>query len=130
MAIPLRDNNVRADWCVSLLVNRQEINMKASLKRKREKTNMAKDGEGGGSKAGAASKAAPKILAVKGGMKYRGAREAWYNMLQQYDGKSLGDFLDAVKEKSPSLTKKGEAEPPMGWVRFFERSGVLKEVAA
>lgn len=105
--------------------------MKTSKRKQlREKATMSDKMEAGGSKAGAAGKAAPKIISVKANMKYRGAREAWYNMLQQYDGKTVAEFVEAAKEKPPSLTKKQEAEPPMGWVRFFERTGVLKEVTA
>ena len=68
-----------------------------------------------------------KILKVKAGQKYRGAREAWYVVLQQHDGKSVESFLEATAKKPPSLPKSGKAEKPTGWLRFFERSGVATE---
>jgi len=75
--------------------------------------------------AGAATKkeAKPQVLKVKAGMKYRGAREAWYARLQEFDGKPVEAFLESAKEKPPSLTKKNEAENPTGWLRFFQRVG-------
>lgn len=68
-----------------------------------------------------------KLLKVKAGMKYRGAREAWYAVLQQHDGKSVDSFLEATAKKPPSLPKSGKAEKPAGWLRFFERTGVASE---
>lgn len=70
-----------------------------------------------------------QVLRVKAGQKYRGAREAWYARLKEYDGKPLDDFLASTKEKMPSLPESGKAENPMGWVRFFQRVGVLGIVA-
>lgn len=72
----------------------------------------------------------PKVLRVKAGAKYRGAREAWYKVLQEYDGKTAAQFLEATAKKAPSLTKRGTAEKPTGWLRFFQRQGVVSEITA
>lgn len=69
-----------------------------------------------------------KLLKVKAGQKYRGAREAWYQVLQQYDGKPVDSFLEATAKKPPSLPKSGKQEKSAGWLRFFERTGVATEV--
>jgi hypothetical protein len=75
----------------------------------------------------AAAVAKPKVIRMlKADMKYRGAREAWYSLLQRMEGKTEAEFVEAAKEQPPSRTKKGEAEPPTGWFRFFERTGVIE----
>ena len=72
--------------------------------------------------------AKPKTLKVKAGQKYRGAREAWYQVLCEYDGKLVDAFLEATTKKPPSLPKSGKQEKSIGWLRFFERTGVAQEV--
>lgn len=74
-----------------------------------------------------------KVLKVKAGMKYRGARQSWYERLLAYDGKPLADFVANVTEDRPSVygarsRHMGNPEPVKGWVRFFERTGVCTEV--
>lgn len=76
-------------------------------------------------KAEAAPVRPQKIKVLKKDTKYRGAREAWFNRLQEFDGKTEEEFLASTKEKPPALTKNGTAENPTGWVRFFVRAGVL-----
>ena len=66
------------------------------------------------------------ISSVRAGVKYRGAREAWYVVLQQYQGKPAADFLAHCTKTPPSLPKSGVAEKPSGWLRYFLRSGVAK----
>lgn len=68
---------------------------------------------------------APKaeVLAVKTGLKFRGARAAWYEVLCAHDGQPPKAFLDACVASPPSLTKKGTAENPTGWLRYFVRTG-------
>lgn len=72
----------------------------------------------------AESNAKPKVLKVKAGQKYRGAREAWYVRLQEFDGKPAEAFLESCAKKHPSVPKSGKAEAPAGWLRFFQRTGV------
>lgn len=68
-----------------------------------------------------------RIKLLKKDAVFRGAsaRQAWYERLKEYDGKTEEEFLASVKEKSPSLTRNQTAEPPSGWMRFFVRQGVL-----
>lgn len=66
-----------------------------------------------------------KLKVLKKDTKYRGAREAWFNRLVEYDGKTEGEFIQSTTEKPPALTKNGTPEAPSGWIRFFVRSGVL-----
>lgn len=68
------------------------------------------------------------IKVVKRDAKYRGAREAWYTRLLEHDGKTLDEFIESCKTKCPQLTKNGTPEPPLGWVGFFKRQGVMQEV--
>lgn len=73
----------------------------------------------------AAAPARPsKIKVVKADTKYRGAREAWFNRLKEFDGKTEGEFLADTRERPPALTRNQTAENPTGWMRFFVRSGV------
>lgn len=64
------------------------------------------------------------IAAVKAGIKYRGARAAWYAVLQQHQGKPAADFLAATTKAPPSLPASGVQENSSGWLRFFVRSGI------
>lgn len=64
------------------------------------------------------------LLTVKDETKFRGARQAWYTRLQEFNGKPVDDFLASCKESCPQLTKAGTAEDPRGWLRFFVRQGV------
>lgn len=84
--------------------------------------------------AGAAGKTvqAAKVLylQVKTGVKFRGARDKWYTVLQQYNGKPASDYLTACKENPPSLPKSGVAEAPQGWLSYFQRVGAVELVAA
>lgn len=78
----------------------------------------------------AATDGKPRVLNVKAGMKYRGAREAWYARLQEFQGKSADAFLESCEKKRPSVPKSGKAEAPAGWLRFFQRTGVAHLVEA
>lgn len=66
-----------------------------------------------------------KLKVLKKDVKLRGAREAWFNRLVEFDGKMESEFLADTKEKPPALTRNGTAENPSGWVRFFVREGIL-----
>jgi len=74
----------------------------------------------------ATGKAQPQIIAsVKAGIKYRGARAAWYAVAQAHVGQPAQAYLAACTAKPPSLPKSGVAEPATGWLRYFVRTGVV-----
>jgi hypothetical protein len=76
--------------------------------------------------AGATPQAAKVLyMQVKPGVKYRGARAAWYERAQKYEGKPVAAYLENCKEDPPSLPKSGVAEAPQGWLSFFTRQGVV-----
>lgn len=66
------------------------------------------------------------IKVLKANVKFRGARDAWYQVLLQYNGKPAGDFLAHCTKTPPSTPKSGVAEPPSGWLRYFTRSGIVE----
>jgi hypothetical protein len=68
------------------------------------------------------------IKVLKHDAKFRGAREAWYNRLKEFDGKPLDDYIEDCKKNCPQLTKNGTVEPPTGWVGWFKRNGIMQEV--
>ncbi len=84
--------------------------------------------------AGAAGKTATAAtvlhLRVKQGMKFRGARAAWYERLQGYEGKPAAAYLESCKERPPSVPKSGVAEAPQGWLSWFTRHNVVELVPA
>ncbi len=81
--------------------------------------------------AGTTAQAAKVLyLEVKPGMKYRGARDAWYARLQAHNGKDAASYLASCKENPPSLPKSGVAEAPQGWLSWFVRQGVCTLVPA
>lgn len=65
------------------------------------------------------------LLVVKKDQKLRGARMAWYLELCKHDGKPATAYLEACTAKPPSLPKKGVAEKPSGWLRYFLRTGLV-----
>jgi hypothetical protein len=78
--------------------------------------------------AAAATAEKPKVLKVKAGLKFRGAREAWYARLQEFEGRPAEAYLESCEKKRPSLPKSGKPEAPAGWLRFFQRTGVASQV--
>lgn len=64
------------------------------------------------------------VLQVKAGQNFRGARAAWYAVLQAYDGKPAQTYLEETAKVPPSLPKSGRAENPSGWLRYWVRTGV------
>lgn len=76
--------------------------------------------------------AAPaQVLRVKAGIPFRGARKAWYELLTQYDGKPVSEFLAAATAERPSKYGArskhcGQVEPVAGWYRFFLRVGAAR----
>ena len=85
-----------------------------------------------------AAKAAPKksvapvtvikLVPQEKPVAFRGARAAWYEELQNWDGKPLADFTQHCVDNPPSLPKSGKAEKPSGWVSFFVRQQLLELV--
>lgn len=74
-----------------------------------------------------AAPAKPVLIKVlKKDPKFRGAREAWFKRLVEFDGKSMDEYIASCKEKCPQLTKNGTAENPTGWVGFFKREGIAQ----
>lgn len=75
-----------------------------------------------------ATVSASPVLKIKGNVPLRGARQAWYMLLLQYDGKPASAFLEAAKKEPPSLPQKGKGagkpEPASGWLRYFVRQGI------
>lgn len=72
-----------------------------------------------------------KLLTVKAGQKYRGARQAWYERMVTLEGKSRKDVEADLEANPPALYGPrskfaGKPEPVSGWVRFFERTGVAE----
>lgn len=72
-----------------------------------------------------------KLLVVKAGQKYRGARAAWYDRMVALEGKTRKDVEADLAANPPALYGArskfaGTAEPVSGWVRFFERTGVAE----
>lgn len=88
---------------------------------------MAKGNKGAATNA-AGGTAQPAVLVVKGNVAYRGARQAWYQLLLAHAGKPASAFIAAAAANPPSLPQKGKgagkAEPPAGWLRYFVRTGV------
>lgn len=66
-----------------------------------------------------------KIKVLKPDAKYRGAREAWFMRLKEFDGKTEEEYIESCKKVCPQLTRAQTAENPTGWVSFFKREGVL-----
>lgn len=60
---------------------------------------------------------------------FRGARAAWLEELANWDGKEVTAFCKHVQDNPPSTPKTGKyankCEPPMGWVRWFVRNGIV-----
>lgn len=77
----------------------------------------------------AAAVAKPKVdpkMVVKGGMSFNGFRKDWYQLLQEYDGKTEAEFIEAATKTPPAKTKAGTAENPKGWLRFFKKAGAVQ----
>ena len=58
------------------------------------------------------------------GVSLRGARAAWYTVLQAHNGKPAQTYLEETAKAPPSLPKSGRAENPSGWLRWFVRNGI------
>lgn len=68
------------------------------------------------------------VKVLKTDAKFRGAREAWYNKLKEYEGKPIADYEKACTDTPPSLPKSGKAEKASGWIGYFQRTGILSVV--
>jgi hypothetical protein len=54
---------------------------------------------------------------------FRGARGAWFAVLQAHNGQPANNYLAACVAKPPSLPASGRAEAPTGWLSWFVRNG-------
>lgn len=68
------------------------------------------------------------VKVLKTDAKFRGARDAWYAKLKEYDGKPIADYEAECTKTPPSLPKSGKAEKPAGWIGYFVRTGILSIV--
>ena len=85
------------------------------------------------------TKAKVKVLTIKVNTteakkaKFRGARADWLEAIQSYNGKPVAAFCEHVLANPPSTPKTGkyagQCEPPMGWVRFFIRQGLIETIS-
>lgn len=70
-----------------------------------------------------AKPAGARVLVVKPGLQFRGARQAWYARLLQHNGKTVAEFTASVLAAPPSTPTKGvyagRCEPPAGWLAWF-----------
>jgi hypothetical protein len=71
-----------------------------------------------------------KLVVLKRDLKFRGARQEWYNRLVAMDGKTRAEVLADLEAKRPSVygaksKHAGKPEPVAGWVRFYERNGYI-----
>ena len=74
------------------------------------------------------------LVVVKKDLKFRGARQAWYDRLIAMDGKPKADVLEDLESKRPSVygsksKHAGKPEPVAGWVQFYVRNGYVKFAA-
>lgn len=74
------------------------------------------------------SESKPLVLVVlKKDLKFKGARQAWYDRLCKMDGKTKEEVLADLEKNRPSVygsksRHAGKPEPVPGWVRFYERN--------
>lgn len=57
------------------------------------------------------------------GATYRGQRKEWFELLSQFNGKSVNEFFEAAKAA-------GKKDPPRGWLRFYVQDGAATLTAA
>ena len=71
-----------------------------------------------------------KLTKVKPNFRANTARAAYWDAIQEFNGKPLAEFVKAVASKPPSYPQrgklKGKQEPVQGWVSFFVREGVIE----
>lgn len=100
------------------------LSTKATAPPTRGEVDKAKEAEAPKQEAAPAKPVLIKV--IKKDPKFRGAREAWFKRLCEFDGKPVDDYVVSCKEKCPQLTKNGTAENPTGWVGFFKREGIAQ----
>lgn len=66
---------------------------------------------------------------VKVNFRKGSAREAYYNRLTQYNGKTVDAFAKSCAKDVPSVPGrgklKGKPEPVTGWISWFVRNGFV-----
>lgn len=63
------------------------------------------------------------VNVLKPNATFRGARQAWFNVLVAHNGQPANAFLAACAATPPSLPASGRAEAPTGWLSWFVRNG-------
>lgn len=101
---------------------------------KNRNTARAATAEPAAAPAATAVVAQPVLVVVKRDLKFRGARQAWYDRLCAMDGKPKAEVFAALESDRPSnygskSKHAGKPEPVAGWVRFYERNGYVKFAA-
>jgi hypothetical protein len=71
-----------------------------------------------------------KLVILKGDLKFRGARQNWYDALKGMAGKTREEVFAALEAKRPSVygsksKHAGKPEPVAGWVQFYVRNGYI-----
>jgi len=54
---------------------------------------------------------------------FRGARAAWFAVLQAHNGQPANNYLAACAAKPPTVPASGRPEAPTGWLSWFVRHG-------
>ena len=66
---------------------------------------------------------------AKANFRPNSARAAYWQAIQQYNGKTVAAFTKACMASPPSTPQrgklKGKAEPTAGWVSWFNRNGYI-----
>lgn len=66
----------------------------------------------------------PGVLTVlKPNATFRGARQAWFNVLVAHNGQPANNYLAACAANPPSLPASKRPEAPTGWLSWFTRNG-------
>jgi len=66
----------------------------------------------------------PGVLTVtKPNATFRGARQAWFNVLVAHNGQPANNYLAACAAKPPTVPASGRPEAPTGWLSWFVRNG-------
>jgi hypothetical protein len=67
-----------------------------------------------------------KLADKKAEYKDGSARALWLAAVRKYNGKSVEVCVEALTKTPPVLTKSGKGEPPAGWLRYFQREGLIQ----
>jgi hypothetical protein len=54
------------------------------------------------------------------------ARDLYWQAIQKLAGKTLNEVCTELESNPPKVPKSGKVEPGTGWIKFFERQGLIK----